>query len=327
MGNLREEVPAVPWLMLAEKEGNEESREFFDMSKDVTRIMSFPELVEKRCLGVGFPGWIFMADEQRKMNLFHLFSRSVINLPDMDMLEGFDYEWERGSCRYYVEKAVISSNPLTTSDYVLALIQGYPRCFAFWRPGQKSFTNVETPRRAYSDITWHGGQFYGVDFMGNIIIFDFRGSEEYPTVATVVKGIPPSLTRGTQLYMVHSLGELLVITRDGAFLDEDGSYGVKEFHVYKIDVDRKSYEEVADLGNRALFLGSSATLAVAQAYKIEGCKGNCIYFTDDCWQSYFNIERGGGKDMGIYNLLDGIIEPHYTGESYHKFSPPLWIFK
>ncbi|XP_070005911.1 F-box protein SKIP23-like [Nicotiana sylvestris] len=295
---MREEVPAVPWLMLAEKEGNEESREFFDMSKDVTRIMSFPELVEKRCLGVGFPGWIFMADEQRKMNLFHLFSRSVINLPDMDMLEGFDYEWERGFCRYYVEKA--DRSPLLL---------------------------VETPRRAYSDITWYDGQFCGVDFMGNIIIFDFRGPEEYPTVATVVKGIPPSLTSGTQLYMVHSLRELLVITRDGAFLDDDGSYGVEEFHVYKIDVNRESYEEVVDLGNRALFLGSSATLAVEKASQIEGCKGNCIYFTDDCWQSYFNIERGGGKDMGIYNLLDGIIEPHYTGESYHKFSPPLWIFK
>nr|XP_009801851.1 PREDICTED: F-box protein SKIP23-like [Nicotiana sylvestris] len=277
---MREEVPAVPWLMLAEKEGNEESREFFDMSKDVTRIMSFPELVEKRCLGVGFPGWIFMADEQRKMNLFHLFSRS-------DIL------------------GVLLSGDQDRSPLLL----------------------VETPRRAYSDITWYDGQFCGVDFMGNIIIFDFRGPEEYPTVATVVKGIPPSLTSGTQLYMVHSLRELLVITRDGAFLDDDGSYGVEEFHVYKIDVNRESYEEVVDLGNRALFLGSSATLAVEKASQIEGCKGNCIYFTDDCWQSYFNIERGGGKDMGIYNLLDGIIEPHYTGESYHKFSPPLWIFK
>lgn len=115
-----------------------------------------------------------------------------------------------------------------------------------------------------------------------------------------------------------------MIVRDGVETNpKTNTYGAKQFDVYKVDVDKESYEEVFDLGNRALFLGFNATLAVEQD---ECFKGNSVYFTDDCSSSYFHSERGGGKDMGIYNYLDGNIEPNYTGESYHRFSPPIWIF-
>nr|XP_009597944.1 F-box/kelch-repeat protein At1g57790-like [Nicotiana tomentosiformis] len=325
---------AVPLLMLAEEEEKKGIREFWDLSKGVTYSMSIPELVGKCCLGVGFPGWLFTADEQGHMNLFHLFSRSLINLPDMDMLEGFDYEDEKGNCALYVEKAVISSDPLISKeDYVLALIQGYPRTFAFWRPGSKCFTSVSEiiPECAYSDITWHDGQFYGVDFWGNVIIFDFR-SGNYPMSARVVRSeIPPEIMRGNLVYIVYSMGELLVINRDGAYEDDDtGIYGAKQFHVYKInDIDgtTPSYSEVKDLGNRALFVGNSATVAAVEHLAHgNGIQGNHIYYTDNCTDTYFNLEQGGGKDMGVYNLLDGTIVPHYTGQSYHKLTPPLWIF-
>ncbi|KAK4358094.1 hypothetical protein RND71_023704 [Anisodus tanguticus] len=157
---------AAPLLMLAEKEENAEIREFWDLSKGITYTMNFPELVGKYCVGVGFPGWLFTADEQGHMNLFHLFSRTLINLPDMDMLQGFAFQEELG-CDHitYVQKALLSSDPLSsTDDYVLALIQGYPRTFAFWRPGSKSFTSVDStiPYCAFSDVTWHDGHFYGL---------------------------------------------------------------------------------------------------------------------------------------------------------------------
>ncbi|KAJ8547937.1 hypothetical protein K7X08_021173 [Anisodus acutangulus] len=266
---------AAPLLMLAEKEENVEIREFWDLSKGVTYTMNFPELVGKYCIGVGFPGWIFTADEQ--------------------------------------------------DDYVLALIQGYPRTFAFWRPGSKSFTSVDStiPDCAFSDVTWHDGHFYGVSFMGNIVILDFT-SDYYSTTAArvIMSQIPPRVACSNKVYIVYSMGELLVVNRDGCHNLEEGddSYGVKQFRVYKIN--DSSYEEVKDLGNMALFLGFSATLAVEAP---PGCQGNRIYFTDDCREAYFCMEPGGGKDMGVYNLIDGTIVLHYTGESYHKLTPPLWI--
>ncbi|KAJ8547919.1 hypothetical protein K7X08_021155 [Anisodus acutangulus] len=260
---------AAPLLMLAEKEENAEIREFWDLSKG-------------------------------HMNLFHLFSCTLINLPDMDMLQGFAFQEELGCDRItYVQKALLSSDPLSsTDDYVLALIQGYPRTFAFWRPGSKSFTSVDStiPYCAFSDVTWHDGHFYGVSFMGNIVILDFTSDYYLTTAARVITShIPPRVACSNKVYIVYSMGELLVINRDGChnFEEGDDSYGVKQFRVYKIN--DSSYEEVKDLGNRALFLGFSATFAVEPP---PGCQGNRIYFTDDCREAYFCMERGGGKDMG-----------------------------
>ncbi|KAH0753792.1 hypothetical protein KY290_024062 [Solanum tuberosum] len=319
---------AVPLLMLAEKEGNEENREFFDLTKGITYTMNFPQLVGKRCLGVGIPGWLFTADGEGNMNLFHLNSHTLIQLPHMTTLKGFDSDNERGYCEYYVQKAVLSSDPHHTTtdddDYILMISQGVPRTLAYWKPGKNAFITVETRIATYSDVTWHDGQFYGVDVRGRVVILDFRGGLE-PTIGRIVQGIPSDFICGMKLYIVHSQGELFVITRDGICNHpETKTYGVEEFVVCKVDVDNESYEEVNDLDNRSLFLGFSASVAVdVEQY---GCKANHIYFTDDCSTAYYSNEKGGGKDMGIYNLFDDTIQPHYTGESYHRFSPPIWIF-
>ncbi|PHU19999.1 hypothetical protein BC332_11150 [Capsicum chinense] len=103
------------------------------------------------------------------MNLFYLFPHRIINLPMMRILEGYEFEEELGDIDYtrYVEKIEVSSDPLYSTDYVLALIQGAPATFAFWRPGDTSFNSlgITIPDCAYSDITWHDGKFYGVNFM------------------------------------------------------------------------------------------------------------------------------------------------------------------
>ncbi|KAK4358096.1 hypothetical protein RND71_023706 [Anisodus tanguticus] len=311
---------AAPLLMLAEKEENAEIREFWDLPKGVTYTMNFPELVGKYCVGVGFPGWLFSADEQGHINLFHLFSRTLINLPDMDMLQGFAFQEELGCDRItYVQKALLSSDPLSsTNDYgILALllsggqeanpllvwIPQYPIAPFLTSPGMMDTSMVQVLWAILSSWTSHR------------LLFNHRRQSYHVT-------IPPRVACSNKVYIVYSMGELLVINRDGChnFEEGDDSYGVKEFRVYKIN--DSSYEEVKDLGNRALFLGISATLAVEPP---PGCQGNRIYFTDDCREAYFCMERGGGKDMGVYNLLDGTIVPHYTGKSYHKLTPPLWV--
>ncbi|XP_027772984.1 putative F-box protein At1g65770 [Solanum pennellii] len=318
----------VPLLMLAEKEGNEENREFFDLTNGITYTMNFPELAGKQCLGVGIPGWLFTADGEGNMNLFHLNSRALIKLPHMNTLQGFNYDDERGYCEHYVQKAVLSSDPHNNNDdedYILMISQGVPHTLAYWKPGKNAFITVETRRATYSDVTWHDGQFYGVDVRGRVVILDFRGGLE-PTIGRMIQGVPSEFICGMHLYIVHSQGELFVITRDGIFPHpETKTYGVKEFIVFKVDVDNESHDEVNDLGNTSLFLGFSASVAVDDVQQY-GCRANHIYFTDDCSCAYYAIEKGGGKDMGIYNLLDDTIEPHYTGESYHRFTPPIWIF-
>ncbi|KAK6788752.1 hypothetical protein RDI58_012550 [Solanum bulbocastanum] len=150
---------SIPLLMLAEKEGNEEKR------------------------------WLFTTDKEGNINLFHLNSRTLIELPHMNTLKGFDCDNECDYCEYYVQKALLSSDPHTTNDYILMINQGVPHSLAYWKPGKNSFITVETRKTAYADVTWDNGQFYGVDVRGNVVILNFRGGLE-PTIGRIVEGVP-----------------------------------------------------------------------------------------------------------------------------------------
>ncbi|KAF3664259.1 hypothetical protein FXO37_11592 [Capsicum annuum] len=135
-------------------------------------------------------------------------------------------------------------------------------------------------------------------FMGDIVIVDSTVSPI--AAARVVRWTTPDLIAGCQIYIVYSMGQLLVITRDGtrgsddpgiihvhpslisddyewqdATDSDDGEegqdadqYGVKTSHGYKINdpnsTTRYSYTELKDGGNRALFVGRSVTLAVEE---------------------------------------------------------------
>ncbi|XP_049377063.1 uncharacterized protein LOC125841914 [Solanum stenotomum] len=64
-----------------------------------------------------------------------------------------------------------------------------------------------------------------------------------------------------------------------------------------------------DLGDR-FFLGCNASLWV-QPSQLPGIKPDHIYITDDCLGAYLQFKEGGGLDMGVLNLADGSIQPHY----------------
>ena len=82
--------------------------------------------------------------------------------------------------------------------------------------------------------------------------------------------------------------------------------------------------ETRELGDTTFFLGANSSLSV-QACQFPGIKPNHIYFTDDCFLTYLAYEEGGGLDMGVFNLADGSIQPHYNGVSLSRFCPPTWV--
>lgn len=84
------------------------------------------------------------------------------------------------------------------------------------------------------------------------------------------------------------------------------------------------WREKKSLGAKAVFLGDNASISV-EASKFPGIKANCIYYTDDCWESYQCFKRRVGKDMGIYNLEDESQTPFYKGESFSPICPPIWV--
>lgn len=106
------------------------------------------------------------------------------------------------------------------------------------------------------------------------------------------------------------------------------------FKVYKLDVSRKSWVEVRDLGGDSLFLGKNSSSSISSG-DFPGYKGNRIYFTDDnphvFGQAFNPAESRGIKfDMGIYNLDDGLIEslhvPGYKDDAKNSYwPPPIWV--
>ncbi|KAK4843861.1 hypothetical protein QYF36_023305 [Acer negundo] len=106
--------------------------------------------------------------------------------------------------------------------------------------------------------------------------------------------------------------------REGAQLDEmkedesKSNYETYAFQIFEVDLSSNTWKEVKNLGNKALFLGDNSSFSI-EVLDVTRCKSNCIYFTDDCRESYCSPDfcgRGGGKDMGIYNIQDKSIEPY-----------------
>ena len=104
---------------------------------------------------------------------------------------------------------------------------------------------------------------------------------------------------------------------------KNSSYGTTAFKVFEVNLGGEEWKELKNLDNRALFLGRNSSISV-KASDFSGCKANCIYFTDN-FEKHWSIPGGGGRDTGIYNMLDGSIEPHYPGDSLSCITPPMWV--
>ncbi|KAF7151701.1 hypothetical protein RHSIM_Rhsim02G0222900 [Rhododendron simsii] len=338
----------VPWLMLSEEEEENEQgkvkdtdeRRFVSLTKGgMIRRTALPEARGKRCLET--LGWFVTVSKDGEMSLLHPFSRVEIPLPHINTFKNYVKDGMINNF-IFIRKAALSSSPdsLGKSDYVLMVSYGGCGWLGFWRPGDKTWTTIESRRGAFCDISYYNGKFYGVDYGGSIFACDVGGPIE--TVAEVVGTIPREFVTTMRPYLVESEGVLLVVLRDGDGLDFLGDYGddidfddldesmidygAEEFRVLEMDLNNGGggWREKKSLGAKAVFLGDNASISV-EASKFLGIKANCIYYTDDCWEPYQCFKRGGGKDMGIYNLEDESQTPFYKGESFSPICPPIWV--
>ena len=109
----------------------------------------------------------------------------------------------------------------------------------------------------------------------------------------------------------------------------DNSYVTVGFTVLKLkrftqagSKYKYKYVKVDNLGDRALFVGDNSSVSLS-ASSLNGCKANCIYFTDDNIELYEETLNGGGYDMGVFCMKDGTFYKHYP-ESFSYYSTPLW---
>ncbi|KAM3321591.1 hypothetical protein P3S67_002742 [Capsicum chacoense] len=288
-GNFNSDLPRVPWLMLAEVVDDDDRTcsKFFSLYNGMVLKKRIPGAVGKRCMES--MGWLItVGKDEGEMSLLHPFSAVQIELPHQNTTES--YALRRTFKPWtFISKAVLSANPCHTSDYFS------------WSLREDPITSVYGDQEiCHGPGLW----YYILESLGSLFVVARRASDIVP-VKYDCERIPPRF-----------------ITVD----DEDAwfMYRTNDFIVFQIDLDAYKATPTRDLGDRAFFLGASASLSV-QASQFTGIRFNHIYFTDTNWGACLYFEHGGGLDMGVFNLADGSIQPHYDGVSLGRFCPPIWV--
>ncbi|PIA51962.1 hypothetical protein AQUCO_01000082v1 [Aquilegia coerulea] len=345
--------PRPPWLVLSESQLEQQSSEKNDRiegeeeekmkvntpppprgfvgigdngEKQVVYEINLPEAHQTRLVGsTGI--WLITVDKSSMIRLLNPFSRVQIDLPQQSTFE------------FQIPQIVVSSTPsfinCVSKDYVVMAIHYYKRLLAIARPGDKSWITVKTPCHFFEDIIFYKEQFYAVNVHGAVVVCDIDQSDLHSPTASVCSETWKSTYHYRQKkYLVEWLAELLLVIKYVIDLDEDEEkekrkelplYGTEKFKVYKLDFINREWEEVTSLGEYCLFLGFNTSVSIFAPDYSKYLKKNCIYFTDDYTHGYLGTQTPGGLDMGVFDMEDKSIQPHYNGVSTCYYSPPLWI--
>ncbi|KAF5196713.1 F-box protein skip23 [Thalictrum thalictroides] len=340
--------PNFPWLMLTadDEDEDEDHRSFFIPSENRVFRLNLPEARGCHCWGSPY-GWLVTLGFDQQFHLLNPLTRKRLPLPSLLTFENINFTAatpgrNRCSC---VGKAIITvsstgeDGEATVTDdayaydgnginpqflLVYLCIGGYQQ-LVFARPGDTTWTVVEQSNLTVDVINFNG-KIYAVECAGLIKVCDnSRGL--HPTL--IVFAAKPDNVGPDRFYLVEFGGELHLVVRIFDFAEE---IPPDEFHhcevaawfeVFKLDLSTLKWNELETLGDYALFVGSNTTFALKASDYPDQCKPGCIYFTDDCFETYSKLL---GADMGIYNLETGTFEPLYEGDGVlSRFSPPVWI--
>ncbi|GJW25621.1 ribonuclease H-like domain-containing protein [Tanacetum coccineum] len=114
---------------------------------------------------------------------------------------------------------------------------------------------------------------------------------------------------------------LLVLIREGKRMKD--TFKTKIFLVFAYDLEKRTWSKVKDLGTKSLFVGDASFSFDQDTTGV--IKGNSIYFTDDAYFEHGLLGNGKCRDMGIYHLSDGTIDPYFNGVSLSHIAPSIWL--
>ncbi|KAM3709917.1 hypothetical protein ACJW31_02G210700 [Castanea mollissima] len=242
----------------------------------------------------------------------------VINLLDFRVVEvgkAYKLQLSSGKTIAGVNKLLLFPNSAWTSCVEDKLIFGlfHEGKLGYVKYGDKNWTFVDDHNFYYDDITVYKGQPYVVDRLGTVSWID--------SSMKLIQFSPPLCGLGNQKHLVESCGELYVVDR---FFDRERRFDQElrryrvcpktvNFEVYKLDQEWGRWVMVKNLGDQVLILGKDSSFSVS-ATEFSGCKGNCIYFTDenDIGVFYFENQKTG-------KIVD------FPDQCHLFWPPPSWL--
>ncbi|GFS31902.1 hypothetical protein Acr_00g0019870 [Actinidia rufa] len=292
----------LPWLMLPHGPTSHR-RGFFSISSSPRRRLCGSSHV-----------WFSITDESPAIFLLNPLTRAKVLLPPLSAFPnvvafnlydvGSEYTLRAPNSDtytlnlkkmrdFFIKKVILSSRD---DSYIAFAILNQTGDLVFCKNGDQSWKFIEDAQSYCEDVIYCNGLFYAVNKLGEIAVCDIHGPS--PRVSIICT--PPQIG-GDMQYVVSSSEELLLVSRylDFEFVDYqfDNVYKTTEFRVYRLDLNGPKWERVMRLGDQMLFLGENASLALS-ATDFPGCKGNCIYYTDDYSESNYDGVPGN-NDLSV----------------------------
>ncbi|XWS49914.1 hypothetical protein CRYUN_Cryun12cG0044000 [Craigia yunnanensis] len=222
-----------PWLMLAKRK-NKIFHEFLSLTTHKIYKLSIRDDNGKKCLAS--QGWLFAIGKIFDINFVHPLSGARVSLPQMHTLKDSDclFDCPALLCFRFIYKAILSTN--NPNDSRVAIIYGSGiNKVAFCKVGDETWKTVEAnPSCAFHDLVYYKGQFYGVDILARVWVYDHEVLNAQ-VISTIPREFLPNYGNSIRkpwqyferFYLVESAWSLLVVSREGKSCDHD--YGDSEF--------------------------------------------------------------------------------------------------
>lgn len=343
----------LPWLMLprtTNEDPESKNRSFLSISNEKVHLINLPEDSDTNRRCGSSHGWLVILNETPSISILNPLTQAKQHLPSLNSFPnvltyapndiGREYTLKTSdddvyTCNSkemrdsYIKKVVFSSSPSNEDvDYYALAILNQTGDLAYCKKGDKSWKFIDDANSFCEDVVYYNGCFYAVSKHGTIAKCDVTGESVYVSFIET-----PRQVGGDMQYLVNWKDELLLVTRYTELefnMDQnklDIVYKTNEFRVYKLVLNGPKWESVGALDGWALFLGENSSMAFC-ADDFSGCKGDCIYFTDD--YSEWNYDGANGNhDLGIYDLENGCVEglscyPD-TLCNVRRWPPPIWF--
>ncbi|XP_039143264.1 putative F-box protein At2g33190 [Dioscorea cayenensis subsp. rotundata] len=212
----------------------------FNILENVVYQIEISELQEMHCVGFSH-GWLIMINPSFDIKLLKPFSKTQVNLPPVPFF------WTEEDFDILINKAVISSDPSKSSNYIVAAIYHWSYRLAFWKPGDSEST-VITSTFILEDIIWYNGAFYVVGKDSQVCRVEFGMNIKLIEIASQDKWD----SHRKKIYMVDFMGDLLLIYRM-IYPTGYNSLKTKCFKLFKLDLEENQFVEMKNINGFVLF--------------------------------------------------------------------------
>ncbi|KAJ4756663.1 F-box only protein 7 [Rhynchospora pubera] len=315
-----------------------------------------PVLCNKLFIGSQY-GWIFLKDQLSEPSIFNPLTGQEILLPSITTIPNIQISYanaDSSHMRYvyrrcytstfieytdedfhggiHFEMIVASCPPASScSNLTIAAIFGCPESLAFLRPGEGRWNIVEDG--SYTDLMFcNDGSLLALEYLSGALHIIRFGDEGF-WVEKLSISMPKMVVFPNQYLVEDAEGGILHIRRDNDVTEQaDGSTTVVTCEVLVLrlvvsDNSEKRWQRIEDLDGGAMFLGTNASLLL-QAKDVKGAiQPDCIYFSDDWWDLTPRCRRDEPRDICVYSMKKGTIEPYcpLLLSSYSTWPLPIWF--